>query len=234
MAEVERPKWEVNAAMRAGIKIGALAVVHRALLDKRVAPAVIDGLVADSEKLREANTGTLGTRTEKEGATVTQDDAAKLGGALAMAIREAAKKALPKDKSLHKLLGVGKKVDTGKVSSVEAALKQIENADKKKPAKVRLAGVLPDDIVKVKAYRASLSTADTEQEGLKVTSKMSTADRNALQLEIEAAIGKIIGAVGLAFFGKKSIIEQFTSLIPKKGASAEEVVTPPTGGEGGK
>ncbi len=222
MADDKRPKWDAGVAQRAGLKAAALAVPHREVLDKRLEPGVIDGLVADNDAFRDAKSSTPAARSDKEGATLTQNQAAQKGADLVILMRTSARLVKPNDKALHKKLGVGKKVDPGKVSSVEGALETILKANVKNATRMRHAGILPEDIERATTYKDALSGADKDQEGKKVFSKGTTSTRDEIQMRVEAAVGKIAGVAGLAFIDNKALAKQFAALIPGKGEKTDE------------
>ncbi|MBI4580354.1 MAG: hypothetical protein HY718_11670 [Planctomycetes bacterium] len=119
-----RPKWDPGVALRTGVAAHKLAIDHRARLEPRLTAAVIDGLGVDVATLRMATAETPAVRSDKEGATVTQDQAVADGAELVAAVRTAATRSPNADAALRKSLGVGTKVQST-VPSVEAALTAI-------------------------------------------------------------------------------------------------------------
>ncbi len=210
-----RPKWDPGIALRAGVAAHKLAVDHRKKLEDRLDAGVIDGLGIDVATLRAATAETPAVHLDKEASTVTQDDAVVEGALLVAAVRTAATRSHNADATLRKSLGVGTKVQST-VSSVEAALQAIIDTGVSMPKQVRAIGVLSDDLKEAAMLLASLGTADDTQERKKVSSKVSTKDRNAAHLRVEAAVDEIVAKAALAFRKKKDkgVAKLFADLIP--------------------
>lgn len=135
-------------------------------------------------------------------------------------VREAAQKSAPRDKALHKALGVGRRVDIDTVKTVEAGLKSIIKTAEDQGDAVRAIGILSDEVDAAKLLLASLTTADQVQEKSKLTSTEATALRDTLRLGVENAVGKIQAAAVLAFRKQPDVAKKFRDLTPGSGGAA--------------
>jgi hypothetical protein len=214
MANAKNPKWRTEAAVRAGMAVKELAAAYRERLEPRLGAALLDGLAADLDELRGATSGAVSVRAGKRAATVGQADAAQQGSRLAIAIRSAVRQALPDDRAAQKGFGVGLSIRKESVASVASALQMVVDASEKDPARVRDAGVLPQDLDLAKQALSTLLSADAKQESRKVNAKQATASRVATQLRVEAAVGKILGAAAVEFHNQPDIAARFAAIVP--------------------
>jgi hypothetical protein len=153
-------------------------------------------------------------RAGKRAATVGQADAVQQGSRLVIAIRSAVRQGLPDDRAAQKGFGVGLPIKKGSVGSVASALQMVVDAAEKDPARVRDAGVLPQDLDVAKQALSTLLSADAKQESRKVNAKQATASRAGAQIRVEAAVGKILGAAAVEFHNQPDIAARFEAVIP--------------------
>ena len=219
MAKTKKPIWSVETAIATGTNAYKLAVQHRTVLEPRLEAGLIDHLGEDTGNLRGDSRGTAVARTEKAGATADKGAAAAKGFALASSIRASIKRNHPDDKPLQKAFGVGARTMLEKPASVATALQLIVEAAGKHADALKAAGILPSDMVKVTDALASLDAkVDTQSEKM-LTSKQATAAKVAVQLRVEAAVGKILAAAGMAFIDQQATLKLFEELVPGHAAA---------------
>ena len=156
-----------------------------------------------------------------------QNEAARQGSQLVVAIRSAVRQGLPDDRAAQKGFGVGLPVKKGNVASVASALQIVLNAAAKDPARVRDAGVLPSDLDLAKQALSSLLSANAKQESRKVTAKQATDSRASAQLRVEAAIGKIMGAAAIELHDEPDAAARFEAIVPGRGRKVKPAPATP-------
>src|SRR4051812_9833323 len=119
-----KSRWSADQTIRAAEGLHPLAVQHRATLEPRLSAGFIEGLAADITSLRGLSSGKAAVRGDRSSATISQNEAVKQGGALAVNIRKLLRTGAPNDKGLAKAFGVGVKVNNT-VGSVAKALQLI-------------------------------------------------------------------------------------------------------------
>jgi hypothetical protein len=234
MADVRTPKWQQEVAFRVALEVVELARRHREL-DSRLNGAV-EALTADADELRKAISATLSTRAEQRSATARQRRTARRACRKVSAFRRAMRWARPNDRALHRRIGVGVRLDVGKVGSVAAALQTALDAAAQLPEAVEEAGVTPEDLEALRLTLDALLSADASQEASKVGAKQATAQRDEVQLRVEAAVGKVLAAAALVFHDRPAIAAAFAAVVPGEGngkvkASAGTEADRPPGGE---
>lgn len=222
--------WRIGVAIRVGEAAFQLAADHRTELDARLPAGLIDGLGADVATLRGTSAGAKAARAGKRSATLTQNDAAREGNELAMSIRTAVRNGEPSDRAFQKAFGVGERVSSHKVASVEAALETILRAAEANPERTRAVGIFPEDLDEVRRVRAALSTADASQEVRTVSSKVATSDRDEAQRRVQRSVKRIVGAAAVAFRGRPELARLFADLIPSRGTQDEDAPASPSSG----
>ena len=227
MRKPRKMAWALWIAVRVGEAAWKLAMDHRASLDARLPAGLIDGLGADVASLRGASAGAKAARAVKRSATLSQDEAARIGHDLAVAVRTTVRRAEPDDAAFRKAFGVGVRIEPKKVSSIEAALRTILEAAQADPEGTRATGILPEDIDEVRRVSEALSTADSTQGAKSVSSKVATKDRDEAQRRVQKAVWRIVGTTELAFRGEPQVAKLFADLIPSHLAAKEEPTTTP-------
>ena len=241
MSNARRPKWGLEEAVSAAFSIHEEALKLQTELESRLDAGILDGLLSDTNELRNDGAVALSKRADRKAATMTQAAALALGTATVVAMRTAIRRAFPDDKPLHRELAVGRKVSPHAVGSVVAGLRTVLDAVAANPEKTRAAGILPQDIEDAQRALAALLAADQAQDQHSVSAKEAMARRTATQLRVEAAIGKVLAAAAVAFRKRPDVLARFESLVPshehrarrpaKPGASpgacpASDTVTP--------
>jgi len=209
----QAPKWPVRRIAEVGHRALELAQQHRADLEERLAPALLDGLAADLAIFEGKRSETMRAPAELAALTRDQERAAETAHALVVAVRQAIAR-VGGTPAQRKEFGVGMRVDRRNVARVVAGLDAVIAACSKYPELSRQAGVLTSDIEKARALRAALVTADARQEAKKQARKLPTAQRNAAARRIAAAVDAIIAAGLVRFCDDPSTAKDFLSLVP--------------------
>jgi len=215
MARPGSPKWQQEVAIRVAVEVVELVRQHPEL-QPRLGGA-IDRLAVDAEALRNAVSAMSSKRAERKSATARQYSAAERGARQVRAFRRAMRLARPRDSALHRRFGVGERLDVGKVASVAAALQTALDAAPQDPEALAEAGVLPKDLEALRASLDALLGADSWQEATKVGSKHATAERNRVQLRVEAGIGRLLAAAVVVFHDRPAIAAAFEAVVPGRG-----------------
>ncbi len=220
-----RPRRDPNEIVRRGIRGYELAVRHRARLEERLAPATIEGLASDLEKVGEVVPAALSARGERKAATGAQRAAAETAKGLVMAIRKSvAESGL--GKAARQGFGEGVRVQLEVVKSVVAAGELILARAESHPEEARKAGVLPRDLEALTRALADLRGADFDQERKKVSQKESTGARNATLARIEATVRRVSAAGQLEFAAEPEVAMEFAATTePVTKAATEEPAT---------
>jgi hypothetical protein len=138
------------------------------------------------------------------------------------AVRKTIRKHNPGNKALHKRFGVGEPLKTGSVASVRSAAETVLGAIKEDPQAARQSGLLPEDVTRLEAALASLTTTDATQEGKKVAALNATAERNAAQLRVEDAMAKIQGVAGVVYLDNPAMLARFQACVPTSRKAARK------------
>ncbi len=227
MAKTKKAIWTVDEAITTGSTTYKLALAHRADLEPRLEAGLIDHLAEDVASLRGDSRGTAVAQTEKSEATADKGAVAAAGFKLAHFIRESVKRNHPSDKALQKAFGVGARTMVEKPSTVATALNGILQAAQNHPDQFKAAGLLPADLVKVKDALTGLDAKVETQSDKKLTSKQATAAKLAVHLRVEAAVGKVLAAAGMAFIEQPEKLKLFEELLPGHAAApAAKAATP--------
>ena len=223
-------KWKTEETIRCGRGVYELAATYREELQPRVGAATIDGLAADIDELRNTAAGALSSRADRRSSTLAQNDALAFGATVVSAVRTAIRQTHPQNKMLQADFGVGMPVFSRSVPSVVGNLRMILDAAEQNPEPARTAGILEQDIARARDALAALSAADYTQEGRKLSAKEATARRRATQLRVQATVGRIVGAVHLAFMDRPEVTAKFTCLIPSRpGRTRKSAPAQPSG-----
>jgi hypothetical protein len=223
MLDIKTPKWRQEAALRTARAVIALARRYREL-DGRLNGAV-DALAADADEMRGAISATSSARADKKSATTEQRQMAHRGALQVRAFRRAVRLAPPADRAVLRRFGVGERVNERKVGSVAAALQVVLDAAAEEPEAVSGAGIVKEDLDALRETLVALLQADTSQETKKVGAKGATAERDAVQLRLEAGIGKVLATAAVVFRDQPAVAAEFEAVVPGRGNG--RVVEPP-------
>lgn len=207
-----KPKKTEAETTQAGLKAHNLAVTHKAVLEPRLAPGVVDGLAADLTQIGIVVPGAVQTRTVARTAKVSQDVALAQGYALVSAIRAAVVRAKAAA-DVRKAYGVGAKVNALVVKDVKASIATIVARAEANPSEARSLGILQKDIDALKADNDAITAADEDQEKKRATAPQSTKARNQTLVRIIEATDRIAGAGILEFAKDEAIRAEFQALI---------------------
>jgi hypothetical protein len=203
-------------ALRAVEQCKEMLKKDRTALESRLDAAVISGVEEDVGLLTKKIAGAKTTRAKKMALTLRQNLTAEQIAALVMVIRSAMQK-FRASKELKKAAGVGTALAQRSVTSAGNAADKIIKSYADYTDEMRLIGVLPKDIATLEEMVTTLRATDGSQEGKKQESKMTTAERNAVQRRLEAGLLKIIGAAELEFvFTNPERMKAYQALIPAR------------------
>jgi hypothetical protein len=222
-----KPKWSVAEGIRTGIGMFELSSGYADILNPRLDAGRIEGLGADVGVLRGDNQKSLSALLEKNSSTEAQDKMIGTGCWLVSSVREAIRRRYARDPEMKDLFGIGHPVNQKSVEAVARAMQGIIDGADKKPEAVREAGILPADIDEIRAVRMALVSADTDQEGKKLSAKDATAKRVATQLRVEEAVDRIYGAAKMAFRDQPEILAKFEAVLPKSPKASKSKKTAP-------
>ena len=214
-----RTKYEQEDLFRSGNEMTLLAEEYRPRLEPRCEAGLIEGLKADVPLLFTKQEATTNVRTDKQALTLSQNDALEKGAKVLSLLRNSVRSHLGADKEVQKAFGIGKTINPGSVVSVAAGLKKMIDAAADYPEKTRAAGILPEDVELLQRMHDALVAADGKQENKKVSSKNTTAERNATQARIESALDKIFDVSQFVFRDEPEISIRFENAMPKPRAS---------------
>jgi hypothetical protein len=220
-----RPKWKLEATIRAGHQIVALLNSHGERLSGVLASDTRETLEADLDALRAAELGHSLARNTVVVATLDQNEALATGALEVSAWRKAIRLAHPRNKALHASFGVGTPFSTKSVRSVASAMKVAIEAACKHPKAAREAAITPSSIEKMRASFEAVLKIDMDQEMKKSAARSSHLDRVQTQLRVERAIDHIVGVAIVTFVGQP-LAETFTSVLPRKARGRKNAAEP--------
>jgi hypothetical protein len=209
-----KPKWSIEDAIRVGRGALVLASRDRDAIERRLEAGLIDGLVADLDRLEGKRSEASRALTTLKEATRTQDAVAAEAKEFVVAAREAVARGRA-TKAEREAFGLSLRIGRS-VSSVVRALDAFAAGAEKYPALARAASTLPEDVERARSLRAALTAADAAQESIKASKKLPVAERNATQVRVEDATSAIASAGLIAFAGEPQKTEAYRALIPSK------------------
>ena len=205
-----------------GLSTHELASTHRARIEPRLPPGMLEGLLANVTVLRTAVPQAISAVNEKGASTATQNAAAEHAHAIVMAVREALV-AAKVDAETKKEWGIGTKLRPDSVPLVTAAAQTILARAAAHGEEATAAGVLPRDLAALRTALDALSVADVRQDGKKVSSKGVTAARNAAFRAVEEACSRISALGRLEFLHEPTIADRFAALTSRATPSTPAV-----------
>ncbi|MDI3284842.1 hypothetical protein [Polyangium sp. 15x6] len=192
------PRKGFSAITQLGLKALNLALTHAAALGSRLPQGLAEGLTSDIESLGEVIPGAKQARSEAVAATSGQFAALADGHVRAKQVRAALRRVkAPAD--VKRAYGVGRKMRKDSVSDVKAAIQQILDRAKEKPAEAESLGIAKKDLDGLELSLAAITDADTKQEQKRASAPLTTQQRNRIGNRILAAVARIEGAGRLEF-----------------------------------
>lgn len=228
-----KPRWEMKSALHRAREGHRLALRHRAALEPRLSPGLIEGLGTDLERLGGRRADRAETVTTQKGTTGRERDVAEEAHNWVLSIRNMARRTDLFPHGDRKALGVGEKLspdDTGRVIGAIAAILKL---GAERPDVLRRIGVLEEDLPEGRQLGLDLGGADSAQAAIFAVGKDRTFDKNVVQLRIEAAIDEISSRGAMALRQDAQERERFEDLVAEAGPKPqEEEARPPSEGEG--
>ncbi|MDI1443146.1 hypothetical protein [Polyangium sp. 6x1] len=192
------PRKNFSAISQLGLKALNLALAHVAALGPRLPPGMVEDLLADVEKLGDVVPSAKQARSESVAATSAQNVALAEGHTRVRQVRAAVRRAkAPAD--VKRAFGIGRRTRTHVVSDVKAAIQQILDRAKEKPAEAESLGIMKKDLDGLTLALAAITDADTKQEQKRASAPLTTQERNRIGNRILAAVARIEGAGRLEF-----------------------------------
>ncbi len=205
------PRRDFTAITQLGLKALTLTQEHAAALAPRLPQGLVEGLSSDIAALGDVVPDAKRARSEATAATSAQNVALERGFARASAIRTAVRRAkAPAD--VKRAYGVGQKVKKTCVRDVKAAIQQILERAKEKPAEAEALGIVKKDMESLTQALAAITDADAVQEQKRATAPLSTQERNRTGHRILAAVARIEGAGRIEFADDEAKRARFEAL----------------------
>ncbi len=205
------PRKSFTAITQLGLKALNLANAHAAALGPRLPQGLLEGLLGDVETLGDVVPGAKQARSEAVAATSAQHAALVEGHARVKQFRAAVRRAkAPAD--VKRGYGVGQKMRKKVVSDVKAAMQQILDRTKEKPAEAESLGIVKKDLEGLTQSLVAITDADTKQEQKRASAPLSTQERNRMGNRILAAVARIEGAGRLEFANDEAKRASFEAL----------------------
>lgn len=234
---VPRPKWELVDLLHKRFELLDLIGDYRAELEPRLAPGLIDALVANLGTLDDARTGASNSKTSRKAATWDKRQAITRAARLAMTLRKAVCATFPTKHPARARFGIRTPIDVRSMISVGRALSTLLDGMEQEPETARAAGILPGDVAAIEAAHNALVAAGTRREVQHIDTKLLVLDRNALQREVEAAMTRLNAVANIAFVDRPEVLARFRAAMPvgrgerarrrKRQAKRDSMRTPP-------
>ncbi|MDI1431845.1 hypothetical protein [Polyangium sorediatum] len=205
------PRKNFSSISQLGLKALNLALAHADALGPRLSPGLVEGLLADVEKLGDVIPGAKQARSESIAATSTQNAALAEGHARVRQVRAAVRRAKASVDVKHGY-GIGQRIRSRVVSDVKAAIQQILDRAKDKPAEAKSLGIVQKDLDGLALALAAITDADTKQDQSRASAPLTTQQRNRIGNRILAAVARIEGAGRLEFANDETKRASFEAL----------------------
>jgi len=216
MAKTPSLKMKPDDARKAAEQCLELLKKDRVKIERRVGGAMIQMLARNGALLSDQTASTVAVRAEKLGLTLKQNVTAWQLANRVMAVRSALF-TTHAPQAVQTKAGVGQSVSKKVVKSVLGAAEMVIETYGKHAKAMREAGVLPDDVDKIIGLANALQKVDKSQEGSKKASTQSTAQRAAVQLEVEDGLTRIIAAAALEYVeSDPERVKMYQALIPSR------------------
>ncbi|MDI1434509.1 hypothetical protein [Polyangium sorediatum] len=192
------PRKGFTTITQLGLKALHLALTHAAVISPRLPEGLVEGLVSDIESFGDVVPGAKQARSESVAATSEQFAALADGHERARQVRAALHR-LKAPVDVKRAYGVGRRTRKDSVSDVKAALQQILDRAKEKPAEAASLGIVQKDVDGFALALAAITDADAKQEQRRASAPLTTQERNRVGNRILAAVARIEGAGRLEF-----------------------------------
>ncbi|HCF57611.1 MAG TPA: hypothetical protein DFS52_06410 [Myxococcales bacterium] len=217
-----RCKWNSEEVIAKSAQQAKLFPDYGPQIEARTGPEVLNSVVTGSAKLRDTQLQNTDSRGDKCATTESQTNRLKATAAFLSTRRKAIAKRYPGDAAIKKAFGISDHLNNTSVASVTSAFKRFITAAEADPAQARAAMVTEEDVARMKQHLADINQNEGSQEGMKTTSKLSTAERNAIQCDLEEAMVKIVTAATLVFEDQPEVVALFKSTLPATKRSAKK------------
>ncbi len=215
-------KWTANEVIAKSAQQAELFGEYGPQLESRTGPEVLNTVRTGSAALRDTQRRSVDSRGDKSATTRSQTTRLKGAAKFLVARRNAITKRYVDDPGVKKAFGIGDEFNRTSLSSVTIALERFITAAEENPAQARAAMVSEEDVAQMKQYLAEINQSESSQEGMKTTSKLSTAERNAIQRDLEEAMVKVVTAATLVFEDQPEVVALFKSTLPATKRSAKK------------
>ncbi|TKD13098.1 hypothetical protein [Polyangium fumosum] len=205
------PRKGFTAITQLGLKALHLAFTHAAALSPRLPQDLVEELKSDIESFGDVVPGAKQARSESVAATSEQFAALADGYERARQVRAALRR-VKASADVQRAYGVGRKMRKDSVSDVKAAIQQILDRAKDKPAEAKSLGIVQKDLDGLALALAAITDADTKQDQSRASAPLTTQERNRIGNRILAAVARIEGAGRLEFANDETKRASFEAL----------------------
>jgi hypothetical protein len=126
------------------------------------------------------------------------------------------------DDDVRAAFGLNVKIGQRSPQVLATAYDLFIKAGEKHPELLKKAGVPEKSLAFMKETLQALQSGDLSQEGAKTEAKVSTAERRAAHIEVEAAMLKVVNAAAIAYEGQPDMVALFKATLPKKRSSTRK------------
>ncbi|MGI5864759.1 MAG: hypothetical protein ACOX6T_22295 [Myxococcales bacterium] len=207
-------RWNVDEVIAKSAQQAELFGSYGTQIEARTGPEVLNTVTAGSVKLRDAHRKSLDSRGDKGATTQSQTTRLKAAAKFLVARRKAIMKRYAADPGIKKAFGIGDEFNSTSLSSVNAAFERFITAAEANPEHARAAMVTEEDIAQMRQHLQDINKNEDEQEGMKISSKLTTAERNTIQFEVEEAMIKVVTAATLVFEDQPDVVALFKATLP--------------------
>jgi hypothetical protein len=194
------PRRDFTSITQIGLKAFGLAGAYQSVIEPRVPPGTILGLLEDLEALDVVVPGAALARVDAKSATETQNATLEKAQKRIQAIRTTVHHAgAPKE--VQHAYGVGSATGKLGVTKVKAAVKQIRDRLTAHPEEAAAYGIQKQDVDALTTVDAEVSATNKTQEKKHAEAPLTTKERNRVANRILLAAKRIKGA-GLAAFAE--------------------------------
>jgi hypothetical protein len=213
---VERCRWSRRDVIAKASQLKNLLNSYGPALEHRVGREAIDFVSEGNHKLWASSLVQADRQNEKTATRQIQCQSVDAAIGFLLARRGAIRAQFRRDKGTRDSFGLSVRLRRSSIHTVTGAYEVFVSAAEAEPEKARAAGIADEDIVEMRRILAALEDGEQSHGGKKLSAKASTAARNELQLELEAAIEKIVRAAAMTFADRPEVVMLFKSALPKR------------------
>ncbi len=222
----KQPRWNVpttSVISNAWVPMGR--AIENKLKDRGIDAAFFTLLEESTIRLEDAAGGKSVVRGNQKASTQELGKTMRNAADLVAFMRETLRRLFPQETGLHAAVGAKGKTPTKSLPDLLVALDQLIEGLARYPSFAAAAQILPADVDLLKKFRQDLRDANTAQEALKGSSKLSTAAVRSLHQDVIGMLDRLYTAVMLSHANDKQVVERFRAVIPTA-RTKKKTVTP--------